>query len=119
MILLPLKNSCRLRASSRANHTSRLSEQLIELLHREAGLSDDRAKRTRFEIATGVNGHRHGPRRVSREHHDVMAADDALGYKPRTRKRTYDAPAVDRRQLAGHVRRRPSRDGFQGMCRRE
>jgi hypothetical protein len=82
-------------------------KQLVEFFYGQSGLPNDGAKRARFKVARGMARHRDYSRRITRMRKNVVAADDAIDDKCRSRQRPHDALAADRGQSRrSHARRR-------------
>ena len=86
-----------------------VSKQLVEFLHGQAGLSDNRPQGTGFQVARGVAGNCYHSGCIERVRQNMVAAYDAVDHKSRSGESPYDAPAANRRQSRGsHTRRRRS-----------
>jgi hypothetical protein len=83
---------CRLRCASKKG---------VKFLYGQPGLADDGSKRARLEVARGVAWNGHYSRRIIQMCQDVVAADDAVDNKSRSRERPYDTPAAHCGQSRG------------------
>lgn len=75
-----------------------MSEELAELFNGEAGLFDDGAERSGFEVAATMERHGDGSRLVAGKREHVVASNDAVDDEPGSFQCANDSFCVDGRQ---------------------
>ena len=91
------RNSWLIKTAFRQSRATVCLEKLSEFLYGEARPSDDRPKRSGFEVSPRMNRHCHRSRRVAGIDQDVMTADNPIDYKSSLGERADDLLTSDNR----------------------
>ena len=79
------------------------SEQLFELLNRQAGLSNNTAQRAGFEIVCSVKRNCHDPPRILRVHEKMVAPGHSIGDEASLAQGGKNLPGVGDRKARIHA----------------